>query len=82
MLEGWEWIIILGLVFFIVAVVALVLLLRNNKQQNIVLAPPPAQSYLSNGSIQKLEQLKIMVDRGLISKEDYEEQKKRILNSA
>lgn len=82
MLEGWEWIIILGFAFFIVVVIAVVFLLRNNKQQNIVPAPPPAQSYLSNESIQKLEQLKIMMDRGLISNQDYEEQKKRILNTA
>ncbi len=80
MLEGWEWLIIFGFAFAIIVVIAVVLLTRN-KQQNMIPAPPPAPSYISSQNIQRLEQLKILMDRGLISKEDYEEQKKRILDS-
>jgi hypothetical protein len=80
MLEGWEWIIIMGLGAFIVTaviVIVVVFLSRHNSQQ-ITSIPTPMQNS-SNDTFQKLQQLKTMLDKGLITQEDYDEQKKRIL---
>jgi hypothetical protein len=80
MLEGWEWIIIMGLGAFIVTaviVIVVVFLSRHNSQQNTSI-PTPIQNS-SNDTFQKLQQLKTMLDKGLITQEDYDEQKKRIL---
>jgi uncharacterized membrane protein len=80
MLEGWEWIIIMGLGAFIVTaviVIVVVFLSRHNSQQNTSIPTPMQNS--SNDTFQKLQQLKTMLDKGLITQEDYDEQKKRIL---
>ena len=80
MLEGWEWIIIMGLGLFTVTaviVVVVVFLSRHNPQQNNSIQTPIQNS--SNDTFQKLQQLKTMLDKGLITQEDYDEQKKRIL---
>jgi uncharacterized membrane protein len=80
MLEGWEWIIIMVLGAFIVTaivVIVVVFLSRHNPLQNTSI-PTPVQNS-SNDTFQKLQQLKTMLDKGLITQEDYDEQKKRIL---
>ena len=78
MLEGWEWIIIMVLGAFVVtAIIVVVFLSRHNPQQNASIQTPTQNS--SNDNFQKLQQLKTMLDKGLITQEDYDEQKKRIL---
>jgi hypothetical protein len=79
MLEGWEWIIIMVLGAFIVTaviVIIVVFLSRHNPQQNTSI--PTSMQNSSNDTFQKL-QLKTMLDKELITQEDYDEQKKRIL---
>ena len=83
MLEGWEWIIILGLAGLVgtLIVVVVVAFLFRSKPQGITVPPPPPASYPANDKTKRLEQLKIMLDRGLITQYDYEEQKEHILST-
>jgi hypothetical protein len=45
-----------------------------------VASSPQTSGVLSSQGIQKLEQLKGMLDKGLITQQDYDEQKKKLLD--
>ncbi len=60
-----------------VIIIIVVFLSRHNQQQNNSIPTPMQNS--SNDTFQKLQQLKTMLDKGLITQADYDEQKKRIL---